>query len=230
MSDEGGTADRLTPLRLLVSLVGEGCRNLDELRHDPARELEQRIARLRRDIANASVLGHMANGLVEEEARRVVTGSAPPRTPVGRQLRDVVVAGSELAGRAVATAHEVVTPLVEVVNEEVGRRLGRPGGRSSGDRPAPGPGARPGAAAAGSDGPAQVRRSEASADAPTREAGDLPIPGYDELSAVQVVERLAALQRSELQAVLDYEERHRGRRTITNRARQLLDRAQPTDD
>lgn len=230
MSEEGGAADRLAPLRVLVSLVGEGCRSLEELRRDPAGELEQRIARLRRDIANASVLGHVANGLVEEEARRVVTGSAPPRTPVGRQLRDVVVAGSELAGRAVATAHEVVTPLVDVVSEEVGRRLGRPGGRSSAGRPGPRPDAGPLDAAAGSPEPPRARPSETPADSPAREAVDLPIPGYDELSAVQVVERLAALQRSELQAVLDYEERHRGRRTITNRARQLLDRAQPTDD
>jgi len=233
MSDDGGSVDRLAPLRVLVSLVGEGCRSLEELRRDPAGELEQRIARWRRDLGNASVLGHVANGLVEEEARRVVTGSAPPRTPLGRQLRGAVVAGSELAGLAVATAQEVVTPLVEVVSEEVGRRLGRPGGRPPHDQAASGPHAGPGAESKGGAGPfeepARRRRPAASDPSAVREAGDLPIPGYDELSAVQVVERLAALRRSELEAVLDYEEHHRGRRTITNRAHQLLERAQPTD-
>lgn len=50
---------------------------------------------------------------------------------------------------------------------------------------------------------------------------DLPIPGYDELSASQVVERLAGLSAAELVAVRDYEAGHRKRRTILGKIDQL---------
>jgi hypothetical protein len=49
----------------------------------------------------------------------------------------------------------------------------------------------------------------------------LGIPDYDELSASQVVERLDGLQRSELEAIRDYEEAHRARRTILFKIEQL---------
>jgi hypothetical protein len=54
-------------------------------------------------------------------------------------------------------------------------------------------------------------------------AGELAIPGYDSLSASQVVQRLAGLTDGELAAVARYEEAHRGRRTILNRVEQLRD-------
>jgi hypothetical protein len=49
----------------------------------------------------------------------------------------------------------------------------------------------------------------------------LAIPGYDALSASQVVERLAGLSREELDAVRDYETGHRRRRTILGKIDQL---------
>ncbi len=52
-------------------------------------------------------------------------------------------------------------------------------------------------------------------------AGELAIPGYDSLSASQVVQRLAGLSSEELAAVGAYEQAHRGRRTILNRIDQL---------
>jgi hypothetical protein len=52
-------------------------------------------------------------------------------------------------------------------------------------------------------------------------ASALAIPGYDALSASQVVPRLDALRASELEAVRVYEAAHRGRRTILNRIAQL---------
>jgi len=53
-------------------------------------------------------------------------------------------------------------------------------------------------------------------------AGDsLPIPGYDALSASQVVERLTGLAPSELDAVQAYEAAHRQRRTILGKIEQL---------
>jgi hypothetical protein len=57
------------------------------------------------------------------------------------------------------------------------------------------------------------------ADAP--DSDTLPIPGYDALSASQVVERLAGLQPDELDAVHAYETAHRGRRTILGKIEQL---------
>jgi hypothetical protein len=49
----------------------------------------------------------------------------------------------------------------------------------------------------------------------------LPIPGYDALSASQVVERLIGLAPDELDAVHAYETSHRQRRTILGKIEQL---------
>jgi hypothetical protein len=49
----------------------------------------------------------------------------------------------------------------------------------------------------------------------------LPIPGYDALSASQVVERLVGLAPEELDAVHRYEASHRQRRTILGKIEQL---------
>lgn len=51
---------------------------------------------------------------------------------------------------------------------------------------------------------------------------DLAIPGYDSLSASQVVQRLDGLSREELEDVRGHEFTHRHRRTILNRVDQLL--------
>jgi hypothetical protein len=53
------------------------------------------------------------------------------------------------------------------------------------------------------------------------DAGQLAIPGYDSLSAAQVVQRLAGLGDGELNAVRSYEVAHRGRRTILCKIEQL---------
>jgi hypothetical protein len=51
--------------------------------------------------------------------------------------------------------------------------------------------------------------------------GELAIPGYDTLSASQVVQRLAGLSTPELEAVRRYESATRGRRTILSKVSQL---------
>lgn len=56
-------------------------------------------------------------------------------------------------------------------------------------------------------------------EAPT--SAELAIPGYDTLSASQVVQRLAGLSADELEAVRRYEASTRGRRTILSKAAQL---------
>ncbi len=59
-------------------------------------------------------------------------------------------------------------------------------------------------------------------DGPVPTVGELAIPGYDTLSASQVVQRLAGLSGPELGAVARYEQTHRHRRTILNRVEQLV--------
>jgi hypothetical protein len=49
----------------------------------------------------------------------------------------------------------------------------------------------------------------------------LAIPGYDSLSASQVIQRLDGLSRDELAAVGEYESAHRARRTVLTRVSQL---------
>lgn len=56
---------------------------------------------------------------------------------------------------------------------------------------------------------------------PAVPCADLPIPGYDALSASQVVERLIGLAPAELDVVRDYETAHRNRRTILGKIDQL---------
>jgi hypothetical protein len=91
---------------------------------------------------------------------------------------------------------------------------GPAGTAAAAQRPGPssGPGVPPGTGRASPTGPA--------ADGPSPHR--LAIPGYDSLSAPQVVQRLAGLSREEIQAVRAYEAATRGRRTIIARADQLL--------
>jgi hypothetical protein len=80
-------------------------------------------------------------------------------------------------------------------------------------RPAPRPAPKP---APVDVAPAPGASNGASAADPT-----LPIPGYDALSASQVVERLAGLSPDELDAVRAYEGAHRNRRTILGKIDQI---------
>lgn len=66
-----------------------------------------------------------------------------------------------------------------------------------------------------------VPAPEPVAAAPAPPVESLAIPGYDTLSASQVVQRLAGLAPDELAAVRDYEAATRKRRTILNRVAQL---------
>jgi hypothetical protein len=88
------------------------------------------------------------------------------------------------------------------------------------------------AATSGSAGPSAAGTSAAGTSAPAAPVGagavanapavtSLAIPGYDSLSASQVVQRLGGLSDPELQAVKEYEAASRGRRTILARVGQL---------
>jgi hypothetical protein len=56
---------------------------------------------------------------------------------------------------------------------------------------------------------------------PAVDVGTLAIPDYDGLSASHVVNRLAGLSASELEAVRAYEAANRGRKTILSKVAQL---------
>jgi hypothetical protein len=77
----------------------------------------------------------------------------------------------------------------------------------------------PARAARDTDGNGQV--TEVRAREPRVDASVLAIPGYDSLSASQVVQRLSGLSRAELEAVRAYEQTGRGRKTILTRVAQL---------
>lgn len=99
-------------------------------------------------------------------------------------------------------------------------------------------GSRPGAAAgpegrasqeAGPDHDPQADRTSEGPGPSTDDPGDpaapgadeLAIPGYDSLSASQVVQRLAGLSADELEGIRRYEQAGRGRKTILHRVAQL---------
>ncbi|HLH46796.1 MAG TPA: hypothetical protein VKV25_06515, partial [Acidimicrobiales bacterium] len=107
------------------------------------------------------------------------------------------------------------------------------GGTAAGGTPAAAgrPGVtRPGAGRPEATGPARTRAAgRARGVAPASGTGpasgpdvaSLAIPGYDSLSASQVVQRLDGLSPDELEAVRRYEADGRGRRTILARVTQL---------
>lgn len=102
----------------------------------------------------------------------------------------------------------------------VQRRLDEMLDRGNGPAPASAPAPAPAPVASP---PFQPYVATVRPEAPTNGAAtaSLPIPGYDELSASQVVERLLGLGRDELEAVRDYEATHRNRRTILGKIEQL---------
>ncbi|HVM40944.1 MAG TPA: hypothetical protein VM618_09240 [Acidimicrobiia bacterium] len=69
--------------------------------------------------------------------------------------------------------------------------------------------------------PGAASSTNGSAPAPSGDASHLPIPDYDELSASQVVDRLAGLDAGALAAVREYESARRQRKTILTRIDQL---------
>ena len=95
------------------------------------------------------------------------------------------------------------------------------GDATNGSRPSTAPPPRPdapgaGAGASSSAGPVAAPGPPAGPD-----VSELAIPGYDTLSASQVVQRLEGLTPDELETVRAYEQARRGRKTVLNRISQL---------
>lgn len=74
---------------------------------------------------------------------------------------------------------------------------------------------------ASADAAPQAPRPPAAPVGPAPDPGSLAIPGYDSLSASQVVPRLEGLTGEELETVRTYEQATRGRKTILSKIAQL---------
>ena len=119
----------------------------------------------------------------------------------------------------VRTARLVGQVAVQMGRRQLAQRAEQFMARASGPPPRPAP-PRPA-------GPAPARRPAPTVAAPAAGANGqgpdtLAIPGYDSLSASQVVQRLAGLSHDELLDVRTHEQSHRHRRTILSRVEQLL--------
>lgn len=142
-----------------------------------------------------------AKELLPELARRGrerVTGQVTQARVIGQFA---VHQGQVEAGKALARARE-----------DARARLGDVAAAPA--RPAPAPPSSPRAPRRPAPGPSPTARSGPGGD-------DLAIPGYDSLSASQVLPRLDGLTAGELEAVRAYEAAHRGRKTILGRIAQL---------
>lgn len=108
--------------------------------------------------------------------------------------------------------------------QEVEKRL-----KQIAERPAPKPAPAPAAPPTPAPAPAPVAETPAptlssnGTEVTVHDANNLAIPGYDTLSASQIVQRLAGLNADELAAIGAYEAAGRGRRTILNKIAQLRD-------
>ena len=175
--------------------------------------------RLRRPLEVLADLAVFAPiGLAEAVRDRLPELAAAGRHRVESDLRQARVVGelaaTELKRRAEAmggrTAPAPVRGRTARAPERAGpaRRAATPGP----DQGAPAPAATP---------PGRRQRvPEAEGGVPL--AAELPIPGYDSLSASQVVQRLPGLSAPELAGIRRYEQAGRGRKTVLLRIGQLL--------
>jgi len=166
------------------------------LTEDLPKLVEKGRGRIESQLGMARMMGEMAAPQLQTEATKMVKGL----------LDRVPAPGPPPASSPATRPEQGHRPAAKTAAAPSAPAPSAPSAPS-----APAPPAPAGASAARPAGPPQ-------APDPTT----LAIPGYDSLSAMQVVSRLAGLSRSELEAVRSYEEGHRHRKTIINRADQLL--------
>ena len=123
--------------------------------------------------------------------------------------------GREQAGNAVRQAGDQAGQTLSIVGGLTARKPSVPP-RPSRPTPPPPPPAPEGAAAR-----AAAADAGGNGRVPGPSVESLAIPGYDTLSASQVVQRLGGLSADELEAVRAYEESGRKRKTILARVQQL---------
>jgi hypothetical protein len=168
-----------------------------------------------RDMAPTFVNMFVARGRAEVDRRQA---QVQQRTTTARSIGQVAVTFG------VPMVRQRVEREVDGARQRAQSFLGTIGGSDGGNgapRAAPEP---PSARAAKSgNGATRVAPRMPPTDPNASQAADptLPIPGYNALSASQVVERLAGLAPDELEAVRSYEASHRKRRTILGKIDQI---------
>ena len=152
-------------------------------------------------VAAARMMGEFAIGQGRQKAEQTVglrRTSSPPPAPEGAEAR--------------AAAGEPAAPTAP----------SPPGPSARPAQPAPPAGAVPPPAPEGARARTDAATTTGGNGAVTRPSAEtLAIPGYDTLSASQVVQRLGGLSGEELEAVRAYEEAGRRRKTILARVAQL---------
>jgi hypothetical protein len=137
----------------------------------------------------------------------------------GRQRFETDVQNARVIGRFVVThgQREVVERVSKLLHRDTADSVASDGPAESDTAASP----EPSATSAGSAAPSPPRKPAADpADGVIVEGA---LAGYDTLSASQVVRRLESLGPDELQAIHRHEASHRNRRTILNRAHQILE-------
>ena len=143
---------------------------------------------------------------------------------VAEDLPGLIAKGRKRVDQEISNARTIGAFVVRFGQKDLTRRVGQLFGQDGPDRPTP----------VGATDDDRV----GAAGAPTATPKPVPDPadsavveqvfaGYDTLSASQVVRRLESLEPDHLRAVHRYEASHRNRRTILNRAQQLLDGVGP---
>jgi hypothetical protein len=156
--------------------------------------LDEAEARLASQLRQARVIGQFA----------VTYGSRQMRREVDLRLADARKRAEDLAGRLPGFGPDEEDDLLagSVSPPPPARAAPAAAGTATARPPRPGAGKAP------------AGKPAAKRPARTPNAGDLPIPDYDELSASQVVSRLTGLTPAELAAVRAYEAAGRGRKTV----------------
>lgn len=144
----------------------------------------------------------------------------PKLADKGRQRMGGQVTVARMIGElAVRQGQRRAEKAFQRFREQQGWTGARPQDAAAGPRPTNGHGPSP------TDAPAAGAASGAghptTGTAGVPDAASLAIPGYDTLSASQVVPRLEGLSAEELDAIRVYEEATRGRKTVLTRINQL---------
>ena len=183
-------------------------------------------ARLDQQLRNAQVVGRFAVGMGWRQLQQRIASvvhreGGEPGEPAGPPVHPPAPAqagGSAGArGTGVARVHRAqgtVTGASATVRSTSGTVRNAGGSISPVHPPEAEPEAAPGLASVATPGHASVATPDP--------AVDRAIPDYDTLSASQVVRRLGGLGPDELRAVIRHELATRSRRSIVNRAEQLL--------
>jgi hypothetical protein len=176
------------------------------------------LAMFAKDTVPTFMKMFVARGQTEVTQRRKSAGTQAGNYKTIGQMA-VKYGGPEVKRQAGAAA-ETVRRRAEETLTTIATAAAAPPAPAAAPRPAPGA-PRPSSAAPVTTTPSAPRSTGDAGTATVSPPGELPIPGYDLLSATQVIERLEGLARPELSAVKAYELAHRARTTILGKIAQL---------